>query len=90
MSTSDPFLSQSFGVSYNFWDDTGTLKLTASDPFDIYRYNNHNSLGNVESYSQHKYQSQYYALEFRYNFGKKTNGQQRNNQLSDEAQRAGM
>lgn len=90
MSTSLPFISQSFGVSYSFWSDTGTLKLTASDPFDIYRFKDHSVLGNVESYSSGKYQSQYYALEFRYNFGKKNNGQQRNNQLSEEAHRAGM
>src|SRR5690606_653136 len=90
MSTSDPFLSQSFGVSYSLWDDTGTLRLTASDPFDIYRYNNNNELNNVSSHSTSKYQTQYYTLEFRYNFGKKGNTQQRNNQLPDEAQRAGM
>jgi len=71
-------------VSKTVLHDTGTIRLTASDPFGIYRNEERFDLPDVSSVSSPIYSTQGVAVAFSYNFGK---DERRRNSVAEESKR---
>lgn len=61
----------SFSVAKKIMKDTATIKLSAEDPFDMYRYTLTKDWQGIHSHSVMGYATQSLNLGFTYNFGKK-------------------
>lgn len=81
-----PYSYNSCGVSKSILKDSGTLRLYVDDPFMVYRYNTINTSQDVYSESTNQYNTFAARLSFTYNFGKKYEARQRDNNM-DEARR---
>ncbi|WP_276133638.1 TonB-dependent receptor [Polluticoccus soli] len=81
-----PAIWTSAGVSKKVLKDSGTIALNIEDPFLAYRHIWASNTGEVIANGQFKYHTIHYGLSFVYNFGRETNGKQREN-VTDEAKR---
>jgi hypothetical protein len=76
----------SAGVSKKIMRDSGTISLNIEDPLLAYRHTWAAATSNVIANGRIKYNTIHYGLSFVYNFGRETNGRQREN-VTDEAKR---
>ncbi|MBN9485316.1 MAG: hypothetical protein BGO70_02545 [Bacteroidetes bacterium 43-93] len=64
------------GIAKKILKDSATIKLSAEDPFDMYRYTLTKDWQGIHSHSVMGYATQNFSLGFTYNFGKKFESRQ--------------
>lgn len=80
-----PSVWSSANVSKRMFNDSGTLKLSLNDPFNVYRYRPTIMSGNSVSEASYAFSSSSAILSFTYNFGK--NDRKSRNTSTDELNR---
>jgi hypothetical protein len=74
-------------VGKKIWKDTATIKLSADDPFAVYRYTTTQELQAVNIKGKGQFATQGFSLGFTYNIGKKMDNIREQNSNSEEARR---
>lgn len=73
-------------IGKKIWKDTATIKVSAEDPFAVYRYTPMQDLAGMKIRGNSQFATQQFSLGFTYNIGKKMDNV-RQREASEEAQR---
>lgn len=82
-----PSVWSSANVSKKLLNDSGTLKLSVNDPFNVYRYRPTVASANAVSEGNYMFSSSAATLSFTYNFGKNDSKRRNKSTATDELNR---